>query len=59
MSSKNELVERFKKNICPCCTGNCDKGITFTIDGVKCVDYEKKPDYIPPKRIGGFNNIKI
>lgn len=42
MSSKNELVEYFKKNICPFCIGNCNKGITFTLDGVKCVDYEKK-----------------
>lgn len=40
--NKNELVECFKKNICKYCTGNCDKGITFTQDGAKCVDYKKK-----------------
>lgn len=42
MMAKNELVEYFKKEICPYCTGNCDRGISFTIDGAKCVDYEKK-----------------
>lgn len=40
--NKNELVECFKKNICKYCTGNCDKGITFTQDGAKCVDYIRK-----------------
>lgn len=42
MSSKYELVKCFKANICPFCTGKCDKGITFTEDGAKCVDYERK-----------------
>lgn len=37
-----DIIECFKKNICQYCTGNCDKGITFTLDGVKCVDYKKK-----------------
>ena len=39
---KNELVECFKKNICKYCTGECNKGMTFTEDGAKCVDYVRK-----------------
>lgn len=42
MTNKNELVECFKKNICKYCTGECNKGMTFTQDGAKCVDYKKK-----------------
>ena len=38
----NKLVKCFKENICPYCKGNCDKGITFTPEGARCVDYERK-----------------
>lgn len=42
MMANNKLIECFKKEICLYCTGNCDKGITLTMDGAKCVEYEKK-----------------
>lgn len=42
--NKNELVECFKKNICKYCTGECYKGITFTQDGAKCVDYVREKE---------------
>lgn len=44
MSSKNELVECFKKNICPYCISECNNGITFTEDGAICIDFEKREE---------------
>lgn len=44
MSTKTELVECFKKNICPYCIGRCNNGITFTQFGAKCVEFEKKEE---------------
>lgn len=41
MSTKPELVECFKKNICTYCLGKCNRGITFTEDGAICVDFER------------------
>ncbi len=42
MSTKSELVECFKKNICPYCMAECNNGITFIEDGAKCVDFIKR-----------------
>ena len=44
MSTKSELVECFKINICPYCMAECNNGITFTQFGAKCMDFKKREE---------------